>query len=134
MKMNTHSLFGGFAPGVFALSLSPHRSRIHCLAAYAHPIFFFAHKPGPSYKGPHEVVFLSLILHFIDHMYVSLKSAGLVLVVVDVQNRGPPYGGIKKWGVRNHKGTAKQCQNFRVLLKSARLIFAPLPPGTIFFT
>ena len=58
-----------------------------------------------------------------------MKSAGLVLVVVDVQNRGPPYGGIKKWGVRNHNGTAKQCQNFRVFLKSAGLVFAPLPPG-----
>ena len=49
--------------------VSPHRFRIHCLAAYAHPIFLYPHKPGPSYKGPHEVVFLSLILHFIDHMY-----------------------------------------------------------------
>ena len=57
MKMNTHSLFGGFAPGVFALShckgasvqklvvvvvvLPEAKSLINCLAGYAPLIFFF---------------------------------------------------------------------------------------------
>ena len=70
--------------------VSPHRSRIHCLAAYAHPIFFHPHKPGRSYRGPHEVVFLSLILHFIDHIDTPRSGNGEV--------EGSPFSGTLDFG------------------------------------
>ena len=46
-----------------------------------------------------------------------------------VLQRNRAIGRIKIGGVRNFKGTAKQCPKFRHFWKSARRVFASFPPG-----